>query len=220
MDLRAKRSTASQADSQPPPVAIKRRSIKSDTAIEGSDGAPRNPEAELILELGMRRANYVSTLVFQPNADNTAGCLMFPGKFRLLVKGEQWASWSQSPSKIPMYILEALFDPKHDQAAIPEMDLVAERVPQCGPREQDNIILEQISKKGAIFLQDKFCQSEIGNFCTAHQTKCNGNAFTLMGPEVPQTQYLTQIPPGMIQEQLYRPLRNTKSGSGFTPPIS
>jgi len=115
----------------------------------------------------MRRANYVSTLVFEPNADNTAGFLMFPGKFRLLVKGEQWASWSQIPSKIPMYILEALFDPKHDQAAIPEMDLVAEQVPRCGPRDQDNIILEKISKKGAIFLQTKCCESEIGFCCTA-----------------------------------------------------
>ena len=104
---------------------------------------------------------------------------MFPGKFRLLVKGEQWASWSQIPSKIPMYILEALFDPKHDQAAIPEMDLVAEQVPRCGPRDQDNIILEKISKKGAIFLQTKCCESEIGFCCTARQTKCSGNEFSI-----------------------------------------
>ena len=157
LEMRAKRS-----DSQPPPVANQRPRIAGDDS---------------------KRVNFLSSLLIEPNADNTAGYLSFPGKFRLLVKGKQWASWSQGPSKIPMYILEALFDPKHDIASIPEMELVNECIPRHGSRDDQNIILEQISPKGVIFLQTKYCESELGFSCTARPTKCSGTAQTMVGPD-------------------------------------
>ena len=55
-----------------------------------------------------RKEATLSSLQIQPNSDNSAGHFSFPGKFRLLVKGNLWTTWSQDPSTIPLYILDAL----------------------------------------------------------------------------------------------------------------
>jgi len=59
------------------------------------------------------RENLLRTLIIEPNIDNTAGHLLFPGKSRLLVKDEWWAKFSQDASKIPLYILEIKYDEKY-----------------------------------------------------------------------------------------------------------
>jgi hypothetical protein len=55
-----------------------------------------------------RKEATLFSLQIQPNSDNSAGHLSFPGKFRLLVEGNLWMTWSQVPSTIPLYILDAL----------------------------------------------------------------------------------------------------------------
>ncbi len=54
----------------------------------------------------------LAMLQVEPFRDNSAGYLRFPGKFRLLVKGDQWRTWSQNTTSIPMYILEGLHHTK------------------------------------------------------------------------------------------------------------
>jgi hypothetical protein len=59
-----------------------------------------------------RKAAMLAMLQIEPTRDNCAGYLRFPGKFRLLVKGDQWMTWSQDTTSIPIYILEGLHNTK------------------------------------------------------------------------------------------------------------
>jgi len=126
MELRGKRS-----QSGPKPAASQRRRRIVD-----------NPHRE----------NLLRTLIIEPNIDNTAGHLVFPGKSRLLVKDEWWAKFSQDAYKI----LEIKYDekysigPHHDS----EMELVHESI----PRENDFIVVE-MSRKGVNFLQTSKCET-------------------------------------------------------------
>ena len=92
----------------------------------------------------------LSSLLVQPGIDNTTteGYLSFPGKFKLLVKGDLWTAWSQDTSKIPLCILEAMRDEAHDMDSAPVME-VSEQI--IG--KDQNFVLEEISTKGIIFLQ-------------------------------------------------------------------
>ena len=44
----------------------------------------------------------------EPNGENSAGHFSFPGNFKLFVNGALWTAWSENPSVIPSYILDAL----------------------------------------------------------------------------------------------------------------
>ena len=59
-----------------------------------------------------RKAAMLAMLQIEPTRDNCAGYLRFPGKFRLLVKGDRWMTWSQDTTSIPIYILEGLHNTK------------------------------------------------------------------------------------------------------------
>jgi hypothetical protein len=58
------------------------------------------------------KATMLAMLQIEPTRNNCAGYLRFPGKFRLIVKGDQWTTWSQDTSSIPMYILDGQYHTK------------------------------------------------------------------------------------------------------------
>ena len=157
-----------------------------------------------------RRDFLLQSLQINPNSDNTAGYLGFPNKFRLLVKDAQWAQWSENTSKIPLYILEALFNPKHDATAVPEMEVSTEMI----PREQ-TVIIDQISSNGAIFLQTSKGESELGFSCVVSDC-ISGHAMTLVGRLRPHTQYLTHLPRGMLRQEVLKKARPSVNGNYFT----
>jgi hypothetical protein len=80
---------AKRATSEPPPVP------------------DQQPERRSIADPS-KKAKMLAMLQIEPFRDNSAGCLRFPGKFRLLVKGDQWRTWYQNITSIPMNILEGL----------------------------------------------------------------------------------------------------------------
>ncbi len=89
-----------------------------------------------------RREKMLTKLVIEPNSDNSAGYFCFTGKFRLLVKGDNWMSLSQDTSRIPMYILnEMCRDPPKSRAdnKIEEMELTEEVF-----RAGDNIVVDPL----------------------------------------------------------------------------
>ncbi len=57
----------------------------------------------------------------RPNRDNSAGHFSFPGNFKLFVNGAPslpvWTAWSENPSVIPLYILDALDSPRYTARA-------------------------------------------------------------------------------------------------------
>jgi hypothetical protein len=104
------------------------------------------------------RENLLRTLIIEPNIDNTAGHLVFPGKSRLLVKDEWWAKFSQDASKIPLYILEIKYDEKYSIG--PHHDSEKELVHESIPRESDVIVVGiMMSRKGVTFLQTSKCET-------------------------------------------------------------
>ena len=137
------------------------------------------------------------SLLVQPGIDKTEGYLLFPGEFRLLVKGDLWTSWSQNTSKLPLYILEAMSDDAHDMDSAPVMYLSEQII----DRDQ-TFVLEEISTKVFIFLQTSCNESEIAIPCTGRIAK-GGHSLTILGPVQWQTQYLTDIPIGLLTEQVY-----------------
>jgi hypothetical protein len=179
MELRSKR-----LQSQPKPAASQRRRI-----VDNS-----------------HRENLLRMLIIEPNTDNTAGHLRFPGKFRLLVKGDWWAKFYPDTSKIPLYILEKLYDEKNRIDSLAEMELVHEFIP---PTKE--FIVEEMSSKGVIFLQTSTCESEMA-ITTIGRLAMGGNALTILGPEQQQTQYLTHIPAGLLAEQVYDVQRESPNG--------
>jgi hypothetical protein len=86
------------------------------------------------------------------------------------------------------------------------MELVHESI----PREND-FIVEEISRKGVIFLQTSTCESEMA-IITIGRLAMGGNALTILGPEQQQTQYLTHIPAGLLAEQVYDVQRESPNG--------
>ena len=107
-----------------------------------------------------RKEATLSSLRIQQNSDNSAGHLSFPGKFRLLVKGNLWTTWSHDPSTIPLYILDALAHNPKSRAdmrhTIHEMELT-EGIFRAG----DNYVVDEIEKDGAEMLVTKNGQTEI-----------------------------------------------------------
>ena len=105
-----------------------------------------------------RKEVTLSSLQIQPNSDGSAGHLSFPGKFRLLVKGNLWTTWSQDPSTIPLYILDALAHNTKSRAdkqhTIHEMELT-EGIFRAG----DNYVVDEIEKDGAEMLVTKWCST-------------------------------------------------------------
>ena len=150
----------------------------------------------------------LSSLLVQPGIDNTIteGYLRFPGKFRLLVKGDLWTAWSQDTSKIPLYILEAISDEAHDMDSAPVMEVSEQIIDKV-----QNFVLEEISTKGIIFLQTSCNESEIAIPCTGRIAK-GGHSLTILGPVQRQTQYLTDIPIGLLTEQVYNFQATSPSG--------
>jgi hypothetical protein len=147
-----------------------------------------------------RKEAMLSGLQIQPSSDNGAGYLSFPGKFRLLVKGDQWLSWSQDTSRIPMYILNEMNrDPPKSRAdnKIEEMELTEEVF-----RAGDNFVVDEIEKDGAEMLVTKFGQSEIFFGVTGRDIKCAGNKFAMIGRPYDHAQYIGWLPQGLFKEQV------------------
>ena len=155
-----------------------------------------------------RKDAMLSMLLVLPgnNTTNTEGYLRFPGKFRLLVKGDLWTAWSRDTSQIPLYILEAMRDEAHDMDSASVME-VSEQI--IG--KDQNFVLEEISTKGIIFLQTSCNESEIAIPCTGRMAK-GGHSLTILGPVQRQTQYLTDIPIGLLTEQVYNFEATSPSG--------
>jgi len=154
-----------------------------------------------------RREKLLRELIIERIIDNnTDGYLLFPGKCKLLVEGEWWAKFSRDTSKIPLYILETMYDPKYSADPLTEWKLVYEYIPR-----DNGFIIEEISNRGVIFLETSTCESEMA-ITTVGRTAVVGNAFTIVGPEVQQTQYITNIPAGVLREQLYDVQRYSPNG--------
>ena len=108
-------------------------------------------------------------LQIEPTHDNSAGYLRFPDKFRLLVKGDQWTTWSQDITSIPMYILEGLFHTKVLADTNSEnawMELTEENF-----RTGDNYVVDEIETEGAEMLTTKYGQTEIAFAVTGRDMK-------------------------------------------------
>ena len=108
-----------------------------------------------------RKEATLSSLLIQPNGDNSAGHFSFPGKFRLLVKGNLWSTWSHDPSTIPLYILDALSHPPkyravRERRTIDEMELT-EGIFRPG----DNYVADEMETDGPEMPVTKYGQSEI-----------------------------------------------------------
>ena len=111
--------------------------------------------------------------------------------------GDWWAKFYPDTSKIPLYILEKLYDEKLSIKSLAEMELVHEFIP---PRKE--FIVEEMSSKGVFFLQTTECASEMA-ITTIGRRAMGENALTILGPEQQQTQYVTHIPAGLLTEQVY-----------------
>jgi len=178
MQLRAKRAT-----SEPPPVP---------------DQSPR-PKQRRIADPSRKEA-MLAMLQIEPTRDNCAGYLMFPGKFRLLVKGDQWTKWSQDTTSIPMYILEGLHNTKALANTNNEnawMELTEENF-----RAGDNYVVDEIETEGAEMLTTKYGQTEIAFAVTGRDVKCAGHRFAMIGPPREHGQYIGSIPRGLFAEQI------------------
>ncbi len=140
-------------------------------------------------------------LQIQPNSDNSAGHFSFPGKFRLLVKGKLWTNWSQAPSTIPLYILDALAHPTKSRAnqgpTIDEMELTEETF-----RPGDNIVGDEIETDGPEMLITKYGESEIAFGVTGRDIKCAGHKLSMIGWPYDHGQYIGWIPKGLLEEQI------------------
>jgi hypothetical protein len=136
----------------------------------------------------------LAKLVIEPNSDNSAGYFCFLGKFRLLVKGDHWMSWSQDTSRVPKHILnEMCCDPPKSRAdnKIEEMELTDEVF-----RAGDNIVVDEINQEGAAseMLITKFGHSELVFGVTGRDIKCAGHKFAMIGLPYEHAQYIGWIP--------------------------
>jgi hypothetical protein len=142
----------------------------------------------------------LSNLQMEPNFDNTAGYLKFPGKFKLFVKGHQWTTWSHDTSSIPLYILDALHNSKaltNKENEITWMELIEENF-----RAGDTYVVDEIEKEGAEMLTTKFGETEIAFAVTGRDIKCAGHKLSMIGPPLHHGQYIGWIPRGLFREQV------------------
>ena len=101
-----------------------------------------------------------------------SGCFWIPGRFKLKLKGELWAKFGTNPQDMPLYLLEALYDEKHNIRELPEMKLVDQ---QLG--KQNSFIIEKFSTSGAVLIATTTCESEIAFPCQARVVKGQRNAY-------------------------------------------
>ena len=146
-----------------------------------------------------RKKFLLAHLQVDPIHPGTSGYFSFQGKFRLLLTGEEWTRFGKNPQNIALYILEALYDPKHNISEIPEMQLVRE---QLG--KHDSLIVEQFFNCGPTLIATSTCESEIAFPCQARTVKCPGNAYCMLGPIFEHVQYFTstETPKGLFEEQV------------------
>ena len=103
---------------------------------------PQVPNQRSRIAEPSRKETMLSNLQIEPNFDNSAGFLMFPGKFRLHVKGDIWTTWSQDTASIPLYILDALHNTKalaNTRNEITWMELIEENF-----RQGDTYVVDEI----------------------------------------------------------------------------
>ena len=94
---------------------------------------------------------------------------MFPGKFKLHVKGDIWTTWSQDTASIPLYILDALHNSKalaNTRNEITWMELIEENF-----RQGDTYVVDEIETEGAEMLTTKYGETEIAFAVTGRDIK-------------------------------------------------
>lgn len=125
---------------------------------------------------------------------------MFPGKFRLHVKGDIWTTWSQDTASIPLYILDALHNSKalaNTRNEITWMELIEENF-----RQGDTYVVDEIETEGAEMLTTKYGETEIAFAVTGRDIKCAGRKLSMIGPPRNHGQYISYIPRGLFKEQV------------------
>jgi hypothetical protein len=111
---------------------IKHRAMELRGKLSQSGPKPAASQQRRRIIDNSHRENLLRMLIIEPNIENTAGHSPFPGKSRLLIKDKWWAKFSQNTSKIPLYVLETIYDEKYNLSIGPhsEMELVHEFIPQ------------------------------------------------------------------------------------------
>jgi len=79
------------------------------------------------------------------DGENSAGHFSFPGNFKLFVNGALWTAWSENPSVIPLYILDALDSPRYTAR-----DKLERR-----PTNDEMTLSEGVFRKGDNYVEDE-----------------------------------------------------------------
>ena len=179
-------------------------------------GAKKTKRSSSSVDGSKRKAFLVRQLQSEEFLDEEtgklSGCFWIPGRFKLKLKGELWAKFGTNPQDMPLYLLEALYDEKHNIRELPEMELVHQ---QLG--KQDSFIIEKFFTSGAILIATTTCESEIAFPCQARVVKGQGNAYCMLGPIFETAQYYTpsEIPRGLFKEHVLDFVQQTGDGRQF-----
>jgi len=139
-----------------------------------------------------RKKERLAKMRIEPNGENSAGHFSFPGNFKLFVNGALWTAWSENPSVILLYILDALDSPRYTaRAKLERRPTNHEMTLSEGVfRKGDNYVVDENYEDGAEMLSTKTGESEIAFHVIGRDIKCAGCKFVMIGRPYTHVQYI------------------------------